>query len=268
MKFSTGLVTLIAAVSTVFSHSITAKRDENATKNCKDIYTGLSTCIINLNFYYDGACEKFKTQECQDVFNKYNSEENKACLNMEVSVAIANLKISCSKDEKGEYCPIAKFAKENPNKEITEEIVKETCKSKACRELAIDSMTVMSNLFTQYENAVQQMNAQMGNKPNDAQMGNKPNDAQMGNKPDDAQMGNKPDDAQMENKPNDDDNKTEKKEKRDSEEKINTVSTSERLNSFLAILKEDKCAAQASGATSIRVGSTLLFTLGLILYFL
>ncbi|KAG4087608.1 hypothetical protein H8356DRAFT_1728791 [Neocallimastix lanati (nom. inval.)] len=157
---------------------------------------------------YDKSCETFNTENCQKLINtSFDSydvcKDYVSALQESLGFAIANMNVSCAKDENGEYCPISQFAKSSSTSELTDETINATCKSKSCRDKALSAFTLFNNVLLKKSKL--------------------------------------------------------NKRKYISEEQINQVITT---------LNDDKCAAQASGATTIKIGKTLLFTLGLFFYYL
>ncbi|ORX80545.1 hypothetical protein BCR32DRAFT_327676 [Anaeromyces robustus] len=132
---------------------------------CQGVTQKYSNCIKS--FFeedIDSKCGTYVSVQCQQL---YNSPETvlKDCEQNIIEVSTSylkemnnNLKCTCAKNEKGEYCPLSKIIKKtlkNPNifkekkySEIFDEL-KESCSSKKCVEIGLfyleSLLTAMTN---------------------------------------------------------------------------------------------------------------------------
>jgi hypothetical protein len=170
MRLSTKFFVLISA-STVFANGIFDELsnvvnnfDISAVSECKNALEEYSECQIDtINLESVGAnidsfCTTFSTEKCQ-TFYKNGIARIPACQNISkelfapgqilTDMIYSLLNLGCSKDEKGDYCPLAGRNILN-NNEMSEEqfmnLLNESCKSKQC-------YIIVSDTFSRVENA-------------------------------------------------------------------------------------------------------------------
>jgi hypothetical protein len=98
--------------------------DKSANEVCKEFSCDTSEPG------YDEICTQFNSQECQEVIKKDLS----ACIPFNINVA--SYRLTCTRDEKGEYCPISVLQQNGGD--YSETVMQETCKSKLCAENALE----------------------------------------------------------------------------------------------------------------------------------
>jgi len=180
MKFNT--LFLLSLASSALAISVPMKRDqfEDEAQNLSQIFDGqnfdseqanteaaqafnemanqYATGLGGLN---DPACEKagkelekcfVQSEDTNTTCNTFNTNECQAAIKQDFSdckafddlfgLAIATLKLTCTKDESGKYCPISKEV-QSGKKEFDGSALSETCKSKICTEQAIEGFSKM-----------------------------------------------------------------------------------------------------------------------------
>ncbi|OUM58660.1 hypothetical protein PIROE2DRAFT_64261 [Piromyces sp. E2] len=107
---------------------------------CQVVEEALLKCVGNKGTV-DSFCAPFNTQECQDALKKDFS----GCSDYEgvYGMALSVVRLTCAKDENGQYCPISKDQQNPTPRDIDDELIKETCKSKKCSEQARIAMKEM-----------------------------------------------------------------------------------------------------------------------------
>jgi len=109
---------------------------EIASEECSKITADIYKCIgeASKSTSDDEACNKFNSPDCQAVLK----QDYSACSDFGklYGATLASLRLTCGKDEGGNYCPIAKL--QQSKKDITDGDIEETCKSKACSDQALE----------------------------------------------------------------------------------------------------------------------------------
>ncbi|OUM62504.1 hypothetical protein PIROE2DRAFT_61860 [Piromyces sp. E2] len=190
MRLSINILALISA-TTVFADYLTDvlnNFDISAISDCKNALDEYRECQIDtLNLDSVGAnidnfCNIFATEKCQS-FYKQGIARIPACQNISKEIFTPGqlltdmiysfLKLGCSKDENGNYCPLA-GQKIISNAEMSEEqlmnLVNESCKSKQCH-------TIVSNTFTGVENVELLTKLLFKKQMNDLNMNTTPNES-------------------------------------------------------------------------------------------
>ncbi|OUM57983.1 hypothetical protein PIROE2DRAFT_64693 [Piromyces sp. E2] len=104
-------------------------------EGCKNVEDAMNKCINMNGNNADSFCGPFNSAECQDALKKDFS----GCKDHIVSYGniLGMVRITCAKDESGNYCPLSQeqqkslILKEKFN-ELSDSLLKETCKSKNC----------------------------------------------------------------------------------------------------------------------------------------
>jgi len=173
MKFTTSLLTILAATATLAVPSY---------NECKNIVEKkYSACTKNSMFenviFYSDYCIDFENEQCQKLYNNSMSDiineipECKGYLDdedeeeMELNETILKLnynfmKIACSKDEQGNFCPHSfvnvektynleslKMKGEEAN-DIYMEYVKESCRSKKCVDDYLNNIENIKKIYS------------------------------------------------------------------------------------------------------------------------
>ncbi|OUM62503.1 hypothetical protein PIROE2DRAFT_61858 [Piromyces sp. E2] len=171
MKF-THLITLLI-ISSTFAINIPSKRNENENENeileeefnysgatnfegdndpsldvygeeCTNFYTNIDKCIEGIDSKTkEEICNQFNSKECQTILKKDTS----ACKEYGSSydVYIASLRLTCTKNENNEYCPISKAQQSGKEDEFTDIMIQDTCKSKLCTESALEGFKMLKD---------------------------------------------------------------------------------------------------------------------------
>jgi len=132
----------------------------NISEQCKNVLNQYKDCFEKLTeANYDKVCDTFNSPQCQNLIKK-KITDNEGCKDLNendslgfqnlINVSVINKNLSCAKNEKNEYCPIALYGKSLEEKEISDDVINETCKYKSCRDKAVESFTLYIELNKQY----------------------------------------------------------------------------------------------------------------------
>jgi len=125
-----------------------------ASEACVNLTTEIIKCLGNASEKKsnDEACNQFNSDECKTFLKGDFS----ACSGFEIyGITLASLKLSCGKDESGNYCPISKVQQSGGEKELTDKDIEETCKSKSCTDDAVEG-------FKQFKQFTEKINGAVG----------------------------------------------------------------------------------------------------------
>ncbi|OUM57112.1 hypothetical protein PIROE2DRAFT_18005 [Piromyces sp. E2] len=119
--------------------------DKLNTEKCKDLYDAITKCINpNSNAgNIEDFCSNYNTPECQQVANKDFSgcELYKSVPGMELGLT----RLVCAQDENGKLCPTSEAQQKKLAKNINENMINDTCKSKICSEQIILGLKEVKN---------------------------------------------------------------------------------------------------------------------------
>jgi len=162
MRFASIVLPLMAA-TTAFSGftdvllNISSNINISAIGDCKSAIDEYQECLINnisldsVGSNVDNFCASFASEKCQNYYKvgvagipecQDVSKELIAPFQFLANMVYAVLSLGCSKDENGNYCPLAGKSIFNNNKLSMEELnvsLNETCKSKQCYDVATNS---------------------------------------------------------------------------------------------------------------------------------
>jgi len=134
--------------------SLNITDEKSGFDECKKIVNEYYRCLPKefKSNNYDESCNTFNSEQCQTLFNTklssfHSCKEVSNNFQDMVDYAAGIMNIHCAKDEHGEYCPISTFsqtAKEGDK--LTDDILRENCKSKICREKTMNGITAMKNM--------------------------------------------------------------------------------------------------------------------------
>jgi len=128
--------------------------DSSGFKKCQEVVNRYHACLPKelTEENYDESCTTFNSEQCQALF-KEKVASNASCKNVSdqfqhnVDYITGIMNINCAKDEKGQYCPISNFSKTAKSDDVlADEIIRQSCQSKNCREKAIEGINAMKNM--------------------------------------------------------------------------------------------------------------------------
>jgi len=127
------------------------------SEKCISELTKFKNCIVTATKEnLDSACNSYNTNECQ-AFYSNPLETAPSCENdviigtifkSSIDIISLDLKFKCQKDENGKACPLAEvdLNNENASGEVISEAVKNSCKSRICRENALDILEYVNDI--------------------------------------------------------------------------------------------------------------------------
>jgi len=124
------------------------------TPECIKVITEYASCLPEdvqkmTSQNYDEICNTYNSEKCVNLFKKKLSE-NEACktgtaeFEAQLIMSAGLMDLSCAKDG-NKYCPISELSKQD--KDITQEALDQTCKSKVCLEKAISGIEATKQLL-------------------------------------------------------------------------------------------------------------------------
>jgi len=137
----------------------------NVTIECQKVINTYANCLKELNENnYDKVCSTYNSSDCKKLVKK-NIKSYIECETINqyfgiqelIDNSIVEMGLSCGKTENDEYCPIALYGKSKNDFNVDDSIIYETCKSKSCRKIAIDS-------FKKYKNLTENSNSNVNNQ--------------------------------------------------------------------------------------------------------
>jgi len=119
---------------------------DNSNDNCTTLMKEIEKCVpSNPEADVKGVCKMINNEECKAILKKDISSCNG--IDLLLHSAYFSAKIGCAVDENGKYCPLAVAFQDNssavPN---YDSLFEGTCKSKACTDSALESLTTLKNI--------------------------------------------------------------------------------------------------------------------------
>jgi len=175
MRFIKSILTLLAA-TTALSYSAEEKLNKRLDFDLNSL-GGVASCLAALDKFKeckidaaglqtnkDAVCSSFNSDKCQTII-KGGINSIPECKDLPTEVLAtapiifemlsSSIGLACSKDEKGEYCPLSNIIISNDGKldrndEAVKHAVEETCKSKKCIDAAVDTLTRIETMEMLY----------------------------------------------------------------------------------------------------------------------
>jgi len=126
----------------------------NVTLECQKVINTYADCLKELNENnFDSVCSTYNDANCKKIV-KMNIKNHEECkfINQNFGIqelidnSVIEMNLRCGKAENDEYCPIALYRKTKNDFNVDDSIIYETCKSKSCRKIAINSFKKYKNL--------------------------------------------------------------------------------------------------------------------------
>ncbi|OUM62779.1 hypothetical protein PIROE2DRAFT_10811 [Piromyces sp. E2] len=156
MKFTTSIIALIAAASTIASPVLVARDDmttgysetdiqnyikENVSEECQKILEKYAIClgVVNVENYSE-ICSENCNQFFQDPIKALGSCQDNPITRMEpetLEVTKYNRMIRCATDENGNVCPYA-LPMIDETKPVTSTMILDTCDSQKCTDITYE----------------------------------------------------------------------------------------------------------------------------------
>lgn len=162
MKFILPLLSTTTVFGSILGSKFSAEgllesvKSYNGSENCISEITKIQNCIMNniTNDKLEESCSNYNSEACQALYEDPmkvlpSCKENaiiSALANSSINLIALDLKVKCQKDENGKDCPLAEVELTNSDatNEVISEAIKNSCKSKTCRENALNFLEYTS----------------------------------------------------------------------------------------------------------------------------